>query len=441
MRRRLGLVVVIAAAVTALPGCWLQVGYGPAGDSFNPLERGLTAANATTLAQAWSTWTNGSRPIVDAGRVLIIGTADTATQGVTAVRADDGSPLWSHDLPLGPHDAITGDLAIVGDDVHAAWRTTSSNGSGGCRAGELRLDPTDGSVVALTDTTPTAWGTAVPVGDMVVQTSWSVSTVGPDCWSEPTETTLVARDRTSGDVRWRSADSHGFGLPVVGDGRVYVRYGQHLVAYALDGCGAASCSPLWDVVPTLDTPQGTFTIPDLYGTPMFASGSVFSPWYPLGGDVSGFVALDAATGQVSWSSTPDAGPTFGGGGLAAADGIVYAAGPYELGAFDADGCGAALCDPVGYAGYPRTDYHPVEGGSVVVAGGVVYASRYTNVGDTPFRPTTLVAFDAASCQTGACRLLWTTDVLGDAPVVVSDARLLASSAVTGLFAFAPTASP
>jgi hypothetical protein len=48
------------------------------------------------------------------------------------------------------------------------------------------------------------------------------------------------------------------------------------------------------------------------------------------------------------------------------------------------------------------------------------------------------AFDADGCGTGTCQLLWTSDVLGDAPIAVSDGRLLASTWAEGLVAFAPT---
>ena len=64
--------------------------------------------------------------------------------------------------------------------------------------------------------------------------------------------------------------------------------------------------------------------------------------------------------------------------------------------------------------------------ALVVAGGVLYVSRYSSY-ETPYRPTTLFAFDAASCATGTCQMLWTSDVLGDAPIAVSDGRLLAST--------------
>jgi hypothetical protein len=427
------LVTVIAVAV-GLPGCWLQVGYGPAGDSFNPLERRLTASNAATLTQAWTAPADGRQAIVAAGRVFTIDDGEAVEPVVHASRVGDGRPLWSRQVAVGPDVTITG-LVVVRGELYGTWRTTAGID---CRAGELRLDPTDGSVVALTETTPTARGPAVPVGDELVQMSWSLPSAGADCLSTPTTSTLVVRDEATGDVRWRSSEIHGYvdGLPVVGDGRVYVRYGQHLVAYALDGCGAPGCPSRWDVVPTWHVPEvGTVPIPDLYGPPMFAGGSVFIAWYSTGG--SGIAVLDAMTGQLTWSSTPQAAPSYGGGGLAAADGLVYVGGPGSLGVFDADGCGAYFCDPVGSAHFPPSEVQAT-GGTVVVAGGVVYASRSSNY-ENPFRATTLFAFDAQSCATGACRLLWTTDVLADAALVVSDGRLLAST-WAGLIAFAPAAA-
>ena len=435
-------VAAIAAAVVALPGCWLQVGAGPEGHSFNPFEGSLIAANAASLTEAWSVSSDpteagsvssdGTEAIVEGGRVF---TTDPGAPRVHAIRASDGSPLWTRELALPPGATIEGGLAMVDGEVYGAWRTMSGTD---CRAGHVRLDPTDGSVVALTDTTPTAWDTAVPTGDKIVQKSWPVPTGGVGCQAEPGSGSvrLVVRDQASGEVLWQSAESLGRSLPVTGAGRVYVRAGQRFLAYDLEGCGAPTCPPLWNVEPILEVPgAGTFPFQNPYGPPMYVDGTLFTSW----ASTFGLAALDAASGELLWVNLPQHSLEAGGGGLAAADGLVYLAGQGGLAMFDADGCGTLLCDPVHSAALP-TYYQSGSGGTLAVAGGVVYASVANVEGEQPYRPNMIHAIDTASCAGGPCRLLWTELLYEVANLSVSDGRLLAATGA-GLVAFAPAASP
>ena len=131
--------------------------------------------------------------------------------------------------------------------------------------------------------------------------------------------------------------------PAVSGGVVYVGSDDNkLYAFDADGCGAATCNPLWTAT--------------------------------TGGDIE---------------SSP-----------AVANGVVYVGSEDDkLYAFDADGCGAATCRPL----WTATTGDNVDS-SPAVANGVVYVGSDDNK---------LYAFAARGCGAATCRPLWTATTGGD----------------------------
>jgi hypothetical protein len=81
-------------------GCWLQPGYGPDRQNFNPFESHLTEANAATLQQVWSTpWDVGGQPLVTP--VAVISGSNTSTS--LTVRAASREPHSGDVTCRSPH--------------------------------------------------------------------------------------------------------------------------------------------------------------------------------------------------------------------------------------------------------------------------------------------------------------------------------------------------
>ncbi len=268
---------------------------------------------------------------------------------------------------------------------------------------------------------------------------------------------LEARTIATGAILWKSSYLIFEGSPVLANGLVYdtANHGA-LYAFSQDGCGQATCDPLWSYTPT-----GGF-----YGTPAVAGGYAY-----LGGNH--LSVLDANTGTVQWTGaiTPGesipttivdngtvffvANSTYNGGTLyafnaagcgqaacsplwtvynasgwgnspAAANGVLYIGGiDNALYTFAAAGCGAPTCTPI----WKGTTSSRVLT-SPAVANGVVYVSNWY--------PGAVMAFDASGCGSATCAPLWSAS-LGtfyvDAPPTVANGVLYVSNDSGMLYAF------
>jgi hypothetical protein len=230
-------------AAVLLSGCWLQPGYGPAGQSSNPFETGITSANAATLTEAWSVATPYvSQPLVRAGRVYLGGTrpvgADKVT-GVDALALADGAPVWSRDLVTVSTNALPVGPTFSGDEL---WMgALPPNGPTPSFSTEItRLDPADGSTLGSTINEGLG---AVPAtsGDLTVE----LTTLGFDPASSTSR--LTVRDRATRATRWTAELPLTTSGPRVGHGTIYLTVGDTLYAFALAGCGASTCAPAWTV--------------------------------------------------------------------------------------------------------------------------------------------------------------------------------------------------
>jgi outer membrane protein assembly factor BamB len=126
--------------------------------------------------------------------------------------------------------------------------------------------------------------------------------------------------------------------PAVASGTVYVGVDQGLAAFAAAGCGASTCTPLWTGSHSFDR--------FAFGTPAVANGRVY-----VGVDnvLEVFNAGGCCQPQCDTLWTGTAIGTQGEieSSPAVADGVVYVGeDSMKVVAFDAAGCGSALCYPL-----------------------------------------------------------------------------------------------
>jgi outer membrane protein assembly factor BamB len=181
--------------------------------------------------------------------------------------------------------------------------------------------------------------------------------------------------------------------PAVAHGRVYVGADNGLLyAFAAQGCGSPTCTPLWTAA------TGSY----IYASPTVANGVVYvgssndDRLYAFSASGCG-----AATCSPLWSGSVDA-QIFTSPSVA--NGIVYVGGyTGKVYAFAAGGCGKAVCRPL-WTG--DTGSQAILSGPTV-ADGLVYVGAF---------PGKLYAFRAA-CGQGrrACSPLWSGDMGGQYP--------------------------
>jgi outer membrane protein assembly factor BamB len=183
---------------------------------------------------------------------------------------------------------------------------------------------------------------------------------------------------------------------------------------SVSGCGIITSTPEWQVVPGPD------------GVPVLSPDG--TTVYVGRGQIGAF---DAQTGAELWRTSIQGSlndPALAGGLLFVASG-PYQTTPETLYAFASAGCGAATCAPVWSATLAA-----VPGGAdeailqPAVAGGVVFIAGSGGM---------LNAFDAAGCGAAVCTPIWTAAVgseITGAPAV-SDGQLYVGTADGRLVAF------
>jgi len=417
------LVVALAAGLLLASCQWPQVGFGPEHRRHNTIETDLTIDNVASLAPVWSTAVPGARtePIVADGRVYVTRASEAsggATGGVwvRALDAASGGQVWERELATGPFGVILSDPnARFGSSLSAGFRALAA---GNCVATHADLDPATGSGTILQDDVVTS--PAVKSGSVVVRTSFQMTTSGGACQFGP----LVVRatDVQSGTELWRASEvAVGPGpMPTVADGRVLVTNGSTVEAFALGGCGAATCSPLWSAqVDALD--GGVAAVAGEQGQIFVRTDD---------GETGHVVALSARNGAELWRGDVGVNPFSLLGpevGIAVAGELVYVttpsgvAGSNRLRAFAAEGCGASTCSPVWTATIGNTPSLPV------IAGGVIYVGTVGSV----------QAYDATGCGSTTCSPIATIPTSGFAGnLSIAGGKLFVAGGDT-VTAFAP----
>ncbi len=379
---------VILLLALALSGCWLQPGYGPNHQNFDPFETGLTANNVASLRQVWAAdvpntlsfdpLVNGTA-VVSAGAEFLPGGAGPAFV-VTALGRGSGALLWKRDFlpgPSAPASALGRVLRADADEVLIDMPFAAAGPE------VVALDADTGATLRTLPAPGLGDPDAVVVDDHVVAYAAVLNPAGPDPQAD-----IRVFDRATFSPLWSSAPAHDFDAlatpTLISQGRLFARGlagGRPTIsAFDLAGCGAAVCDPLFTVPipqpanPSQQADQLAATddghvlvrlrtsAPDARLIDLTADGA--QAWVTTLPDVSGVAvagdtiyatdavsrvlfALDAATGAVRWqASVADLTGT-----PIAAGGLVYVAArasavPSRVESFAAGGCGQATCAPV-----------------------------------------------------------------------------------------------
>jgi outer membrane protein assembly factor BamB len=354
----------VVAATALLSGCWMQIGFGPEHRNFNDSEDTLTVDNVGSLTEVWSVEIPGTatEPIVSEGRVFVT-RSGSGSVGVRALDGGTGATQWDREL-LPPDNANVSGVpaALYGGQVHVGWAGFFFRSH--CGAASAVLDRSSGSIVSQS-TNGVLRSPPVKAGRFFVQTMLQFADQNSFCANG--SVFLTVRDDGSPSAgQWMALVPGTAGaftpmesLPTIADGHVYVAVGTTVSAYALSGCGAAECQPLWSV-----------DVAGLAGTTPIAGedGQVFVA--TTAGDA---IALHGDTGAELWRTSPSAGSSTA--RMALANGTLYVAEPFDgsngniLRGFDAAGCGQPVCNG---RSLPNPPPPTVMTSSPVVAGGVVY---------------------------------------------------------------------
>jgi outer membrane protein assembly factor BamB len=237
--------VLVFVAVLALPGCWLQPGYGPERQNSNPAEQKLTAANVATLHRAWATpWDTGGHPLVTPSTVYTGGLRSSGSQAFFTVRAAvrrSGAPLWQRDLATAlvsfPPEAA-GVLLSVGDGEVLTARAPGTF---------EKLDPATGATTAKLTLPGLRFVSPVTVAvddDVIAYRETNIANLA---------TTLVVRRRDTFAVLWTAPLDRFVPLGtddavLIAGGRIYVHDdpggSPALEVYDAGGCGQTTCGPV-----------------------------------------------------------------------------------------------------------------------------------------------------------------------------------------------------
>ena len=408
---------VLALALVAAQGCWLQTGFDGGRSGFNPREDTVTAENVADLAEDWSAEIGGSPSTV----LLWGGNAYVRTNGaVTALATADGTRRWAATDLDGPTAPVVAEgslwvpqsgssCGLSEVDLRTGARLAGGDSYGGpplSGLGTSSCGTTDalawGSKVFVTWTylgwansrgcipeLAVAWGSALEAlehGEDGV--SWSLGGGLTTACGFPSPPPPI--------VEWHPASTAGDSVVVPADTTVTV--------YPADDCGttAGLCVPTWsrELGEGLTGPVVALRTGDL-AVPM-SDGRI--------------VVLDGATGETVW--TADASSSGGSGRtarLAANATTVFSAGADgTLAAFAAEGCGRPTCGPAWTATTPATNVQPSIGADVLYVGGA---------------DGTVTALPAGGCGAATCDALWTGTVPGavTAPPAIDGGTLYVGS--------------
>jgi PQQ-like domain len=208
--------------------------------------------------------------------------------------------------------------------------------------------------------------------------------------------------------------------PAVAHGLVYATSSDRLLAFHAGGCGQPTCAPVWASIPVAGSDTGAGLIqgvgPTVSGDKVYFASVDFAD--PDG--KTGTVYAYSSTGCSStrnmdctplWIAHPSDFDTVG--TLTVSGGVLYGGAVGFLFAFDANGCGRAVCSFLWFGILPGTIAGT--GAAPSVAGGVVYYTQ--NNGQ-------IGGFDAGGCGQLECTPLWST-------VTQPDEAFMTTPVITG----------
>jgi outer membrane protein assembly factor BamB len=418
LRAGVGLVLVMPG----LAGCWRQPGYDALHQGWNPIEEGLTAANAATLTEAWTASVDDPPVRSDPVRSGVNHIHVSDDQAAYALDARSGTRVWrTQVVPAnsGSSQATTEGVTSDESKVHVAWGNQPDNGQ--LVGAQVRLDAATGAALdsrdrLLSPRVPTlagpwrVWpfaGTAeltLGIAGVTVEgpTSWTAHTDYRINESAPVPTSPAVLD-----------DRFFVGL------RSFYERTNLLAGWYLAGPPGGSC-PSLRCEPDIETPlNGAPTAPVVAAD----KGTVYTA--TSAGTV---YAIDATTGAVRW--TANAGGPVSQPLAWTPDALYVVNDSGVLSTLDPDGCGRVSCTPLAWT---LVDDAPVA--APAVAGGVVYVASGGGF---------LAAFDADDLEPGeyVSPPIWSTTVAGGAEITggptVANGQLLVGTGNGRVVAFAPS---
>jgi hypothetical protein len=412
--RRLRALAPATFAALALTACWPVPGGNADRTAHNPFESALTPATVTDLEPVWELAAHGN-PVVSGGRVFV-------TDGLTVRRLNlaTGATVWSADLPHPWPEISWASDPFVGDDgVLVGYGAPNLGGS--LWAGAA-LDPDTG---AVDDTQPFAGIVESLRGQRLVATRASFGSGTPAVFDFSVIDLRTGQEMGGGYVAvsqgggervdftlgTAAAYESGVGpIPPHADGNW--TQGDAVRAYPLRS--GVTCGP--DDIP-LACANWTTEVGGLPTAPVL--GPAESTVH-VGTDAGDLVALDAATGDLLWSTPLGAAVS---GPPALAGGVLYAgtAGG-ALVAVDAASGNVLWSAALGSAATGQPAVAGSGGDAIVFVG--------TSNG--------VAALPAAGCGGAVCPAVWSADVAGGAAggPVVSGGHVLVTTGAGRLVAYA-----
>lgn len=192
---------------------------------------------------------------------------------------------------------------------------------------------------------------------------------------------------------WRAKVDAGQSSPTVSHGVVYVgSFHRGVYAYAADGCGAATCDPLW-----VGRTAGRVRTSPAVSQGVVYAGDDTGYLYAFDANGCGQVASDGAAARCHAGWRGKAANAIFGSSPAVHGGFVYTAsfgptGQSFLEVFDAAGCGRSTCGPT----WRGTGGHYLNS-----APAVAYGNVYIGSGDG-----LLLVFPAMGCGHPRCGISW-----------------------------------
>ncbi|GAA3341195.1 hypothetical protein GCM10020358_31620 [Amorphoplanes nipponensis] len=424
----LAAVVAPAPAVGATAASWPQFGHDARLSGANPDERIITrdTVGGLTLDYVAAGPANpvfggisGSSPAV-AGGVAYVGT----DQGLliawpaTGCGADQCDPLWTAPLSNGAFTtpAVAGGLVFVSSAGNAenGLGTLAAFPAAGC--GRPSCRPVWTAAVPNTDSSPTVAGGVLYI---VANDGRLLAFTASGCGRPTCAPLWTGNLKTSGQ-----------GAPAVANGLVYATSAERLVAFAAGGCGRRTCPPVWASRPVDGADTGSGLIQDVgptvngdtvyFASVDFQSARTSTIYAMSSSGCAAGQSLDCAPLWVTHPADFDAIQA----NLTVADGFLYGSTAGLLYAFDAGGCGRAVC---GFRWLGNLGTSTGTGASPSVAGGVTYYTQ--NDGR-------IGGFDARGCGDLVCGPVFSTvtqpfEAFMTTPAIVNGRLYVAGPAVGG----------
>ncbi|MFF5288304.1 outer membrane protein assembly factor BamB family protein [Paractinoplanes globisporus] len=403
LRSMLAIAGTLAMALAAAPGvaqaaspAWPQFGFNAQKTGANPDERTITRSTVGGLQLEYVAFgpadpnfgfISDSSPAV-VGNVAYLGTDSGLLMALpaTGCGSDACSPLWTAKLSNGAHTSpsVAGGLVFIASAGNADNNlgTLYAFRAAGCGAATCR--PVWTAPVPNTGSSPTVSDGIVYI---VASDGRLLAFTANGCGKATCAPLWAGNLKTSGN-----------GAPAVANGLVYATSSERLVAFRAAGCGLKICPPVWASQPVAGSDTGSGLIqdsgPTVSGDKVYFSSVDFQAPDGKAGTVYAMSSTAcASTHNLNcaplWVAHPADFDSIN-TNLTVSDGILYGSATGFVYAFDANGCGQAVC---GFLWLGGLGVSSGTHASPSVAGGVVYYTQ--NVGQ-------IGGFDAAGCGDITC---------------------------------------